>query len=184
MTNTTITLDQPTASGPPAANLRNPGASVVVGIVNVADYQQRNFDTKEPEFWDDGKPKMGKVITGIVVTATDTTCGTDDAAPPAAPGDLVTFWCEKGKHFTWRDAVRAHGAVSPGDVMRWERLEDEPPARRGMHPQKVYKATLRAPEARDGDLPERCVAAYYDAQQRPVVDAPAAAAAPAVGDVF
>jgi hypothetical protein len=35
-----------------------PGASVTGTVVDLAEVQQRNFDTKEPETWDNGDPKM------------------------------------------------------------------------------------------------------------------------------
>lgn len=174
MTNT-IPLDQGTgSSGPPAANLTEPGAEVVVGIVNVGDYQQRDFDSGDLLTWADGKPKMGKVVTGLVVSAKSTICGSeDDGAPPAQPGDLVSFWCEGGRWYTYRDAVKASGGINVGDVMRWKREEDEEPKRKGFNPRKVYSAAIRRPEAKDGDLADRCVAAYHELQNRPTLDAPA-----------
>jgi len=184
----TISLDTATSSGPPAVNLTKPGAWVTVGIVNVADYQQRDFDTREFLTWDDGKPKMGKVVTGLVIDSAHAVTGGDWRADyadgtPLQPGDLITFWCEKGKWFTYKEAVKEAGGVNVGDVMRWDRLEDEPPTKRGAAPQKVNKARIRRPEAKDGDLADRCVAAYHDQASRPALDsapheAPVAAEAP------
>ena len=174
MTNT-ITLDAGTgSSGPPSANLTTPGAKVVVGIVNVDDYQQRDFDSGDLLTWDDGKPKMGKVITGLVVSADNTLAGSDDEGTPAQPGDLVSFWCEGGRFYTYRDAVKEAGGINVGDVMLWTRLDDEPPKKKGFNPRKVYKATIRRPESKDGDLADRCVAAYHDIKSRPTLDTGAA----------
>lgn len=174
---TTIQLDNAgTASGPPAANLTAPGSSIVVGIVNVDDYQQRDFDTGDLLFWDDGKPKMGKVVTGLVVRAEGVTNGTDDDANETQPGDLVSFWCERGKWFTYRDAVKAAGGINVGDVMKWTREADEPPTRKGAYPRKVYAAVIRRPEAKDGDLADRCVAEYHRLRDRPSLDEQAPAA--------
>jgi hypothetical protein len=165
-----ITLDAGTgSSGPPSANLTTPGARVIVGVCNVSDYQQRDFDSGDLLTWDDGKPKMGKVITGLVVSASDTLAGGADGEP-AQPGDLLSFWCEKGKWFTYRDAVKAAGGINVGDVMLWERLDDEPPAKKGAYPMKKYKATIRRPEAKDGDLADRCVAQYHALKERPALD--------------
>ena len=165
-----ITLDAGTgSSGPPSANLTTPGARVIVGVCNVSDYQQRDFDSGDLLTWDDGKPKMGKVITGLVVSASDTLAGGADG-DPAQPGDLLSFWCEKGKWFTYRDAVKAAGGINVGDVMLWERLDDEPPAKKGAYPMKKYKATIRRPEAKDGDLADRCVARYHALKDRPALD--------------
>ena len=54
--------------------------------------------------------------------------------------------------------------------MLWERLDDEPPAKKGAYPMKRYKATIRRPEARDGDLADRCVAQYHALKDRPALD--------------
>jgi hypothetical protein len=62
--------------------------------------------------------------------------------------------------------------------MLWERLDDEPPAKKGAYPMKKYKATIRRPEAKDGDLADRCVAQYHALKDRPALDtAPDAPAA-------
>lgn len=172
-----ITLDAGTgSSGPPSATLTTPGAKVVVGIVNVSDYQQRDYDSGDLLTWDDGKPKMGKVLTGLVVSATDTLAGSETDGSPAQPGDLVSFWCERGRWFTYRDAVKNAGGINVGDVMLWERVEDEPPKKKGAYPMKVYRAVIRRPEAKDGDLADRCVAAYHELKDRPTLDAPTAGA--------
>lgn len=174
---TTITLEQPGTAGPPVAALRAPGAHVIVGIVDVTPYQQRTIEG-DPLTWADGTPKMGKAITGLVVSAHNTARGTENKQPSTTdvqPGDLVRFYAEKGRHYTWKDAVDAHGTVNVGDVMKWERLDDKPPTNRAHNPQKVYKATLRAPKASDGDLVDRCVAAHQALKQRPSLDQPAPA---------
>jgi hypothetical protein len=172
VTNTSdITLDTASSGGPPSPKLNAPGASITVGIVNVDDYQQRDLGSGELLTWDDGKPKMGKVVTGLVITSSDTTVGKDGDERPATAGDLVTLWIEKGKHYTWRDAVKAAGGVKLGDVMLWTRGEDKPATKAGFNPQKVYTARIRRSEAKDGDLAERCFAAYQEAKDRPTFEA-------------
>jgi len=169
------TLDTPTSSGPPSIKFGTIGDSVTVGLVNVDDYQQKNFDTDELLFWNDDpkQPKMGKVVTGLVIANNGGLLGSDDEERPAQPGDLISFWCEGGKHFTWRDAVKAAKGVTQGDVMRWTFTSEEPPKKKGFSPRKVYEAQIRHPEAKDGDIADRCVAAYNESQQRPVLDEPA-----------
>lgn len=156
-------LDAPAQSGPPSAYFPNVGDSIVVGIVNVGEYQQRDYDTNEPKFWPDGGKVMGKVVTGLVVSTTGTTAaGNAKASEPVNPGDLVTFWCEGGKFFTYRDALKAHGPVDVGDVMLWKREDDEAPSNPRHAPRKVYTAKIRKPEAKDGDLVERCTKAHRE----------------------
>lgn len=166
-----ITLDTPTtASGLPAAKFPEVGNSIIVGLVDVTEYQQHNMDGV-PQTWSDGGPKMGKKVTGLVVSADGATVGSEAGDVAAAPGDLVAFYCEKGRHFTWADALKEHGAVEVGDVMLWKFDHEKPATQRGYSPQKVYVAKIRKPEAKDGDLAERCMAARSSLQSRPTIDA-------------
>ena len=174
----TIQLDAATGSSTPSAKFPEPGNSIVVGIVNVNDYQQKNFDTEELLWWDDAhtQPRNGKVVTGLVVSADGVIVDTEDGERSVAPGDLVTFWCEGGKFLAYRDAVKAAKGANVGDVMRWARGDDEEPKRKGFNPRKVYNIAIRRPEAKDGDLADRCVEQYHALKDRPALDeAPAAA---------
>ena len=176
-------LDTPTSSGPPAAYFPTPGDSIVVGIVDVGTYQQRDYDTGELKTWPDGGKVEGKVVTGLVISTTGGTAkGTEKSHEPVTAGDLVTFWCEGGKHFTYKDALKAHGPVSRGDVMLWKRDADKPAASAKHYPQKVYVAKIRAPKPDDGDLVARCEKAARELAATKALDAPVAAAG-AVGDV-
>jgi hypothetical protein len=167
-------LDAPTADGPPPAHFPAVGDSIIVGIVDVGEYQQRDYNTGELLSWPDGAPRMGKVVTGLVVSTSGTTdAGTDSASGPAVPGELVRFFCEGGKHYTYRDAIRASGGVHVGDVMLWKRDEDKAPTNPRHNPAKQYTAKIRRPEAKDGDLADRCERARLELKQRPVLDGPA-----------
>lgn len=177
-----ITLETPKTGGPPAVKFPQVGASVIVGIVNVEEYQQHNIDGVA-QTWSDGSPKLGKRITGLVVKSEGATVGGDSGDIPANPGDLVTFYAEKGKHYTWSDAVKSAGGVDVGDVMLWKFDREEPPSQRGYNPRKVYIAQIRKPKANDGDLADRCVAAYHEQAQRPTVETPAPSAPMTTDDV-
>jgi len=174
-------LDAPASSGPPAAYFPAVGDSIVVGIVDVGEYQQRDYDNNEPKFWPDGGKVMDKVVTGLVVSTTGSTAaGSEKANGPVNPGDLVTFWCEGGKFFTYRDALKASGGVNVGDVMLWKREADEAPSNPRHNPRKVYTARIRRPEAKDGDLVERCTAKRRELhEQRLDQPEPVAASTPA-----
>ena len=168
----TITLDTPTSGGTPSAKFPAPGTWIVCGIVNVNDYQQRNFDTEELLWWDDActQPRNGKVITGLVVSAEGVVVDGENGEQLVGPGDLVSFWCEGGKFLAYRDAVKAAKGANVGDVMRWARSEDEEPKRKGFNPRKVYEIAIRRPEAKDGDLADRCVEQYHALKDRPTLD--------------
>lgn len=165
-----ITLDTPTSSGPPAVKFPAVGTSVVVGLVDVEEYAQHNIDGVA-QTWNDGTPKMGKRIYGLVVSADGAQIGGDTGDAAVAPGTLVTFYAEKGKHFTWADALKEHGNVEVGDVMQWRFDHEKPATQRGYNPQKVYVAQIRGPKADDGDLADRCMAARQTLKERPSIDA-------------
>jgi len=172
-----MSLDTPTSSGPPAAYFPNEGDSIVVGIVDVGTYQQRNYEDDTLAFWPDGGPKEGKVVTGLVMSASgNTAAGSEKNNTPIEIGQLVTFWCEGGKHYTYADALKASGGVDRGDVMQWKRMADEPAKNPKHNPRKVYVAKIRPAEAKDGDIVARCEAAYAEMQTRTAVDAPPAMA--------
>ena len=176
-----ITLDTPASSGPPSVKFDNVGDYVTVGIVNVEEYQQRNYDTGEPEVWSDGNPKMGKRSTGLVIDAGNALVGPKGDTRPVETGELVTFHAEGSRHFTWTEAVKAAGSVEVGDVMKWRLDRTEPASNPRYNDRKVYAAVIRKPKAEDGDLADRCVAAYQEMAKRPSLDAgpqPERAAAP------
>lgn len=173
----TITLDTPTSGGTPSAKFPEPGNSIIVGVVNINDFQQKDMDTDELLWWDDAhtQPRNGKVVTGLVVSADGVVVDTEDGERPVVPGDLVSFWCERGKFIAYRDAVKAAKGANVGDVMRWVRGDDDPPKKKGFNPKKNYDIAIRRPEAKDGDLADRCVAEYHALKDRPALDeAPAA----------
>lgn len=172
----TIQLDSPGSGGIPAAKFPEVGSSVVVGIVNVEDSQRYSMDGK-PQFWDDGNPQLYKRVTGLVVSANGAVTGKDGEERPLEAGELVTFHCHGGRHFTWKEAVDTAGAANVGDVMRWTFTETKPPKQSGFSPQKVYVAQIRRAEANDGDLPARCVQEYQRMQQAPQVQSASAPAA-------
>jgi len=176
-------LDAPPASGPPSAYLPTVGDTIVVGIVDVGLYHQRDYNTNELKYWPNGGKIEGKVITGLVVSATGhTAAGSEKAHAPVEAGELVTFWCEGGKHFTYEDALKEHGPVDRGDVMRWKREDDKPATNPKHNDQKVYVAKIRAPKAEDGDLVARCEKAAKELADTPPLDAPAASSAPVIDE--
>lgn len=150
-------LDTPTGDSPPAAYFPSVGDAIVVGIVDVGEYQQRDYESGDPISWPDGRPKMGKVITGLVVSTSGDTCGGGQRTQvPLSPGDLVTFWAEGGKFLTYQAALKAAGGINVGDVMQWKRTDDKAPSNPRHNPAKTYEAKIRRPTAKDGDLAGRC----------------------------
>lgn len=166
-------LDAPATGGPPQAHFPAVGDSIVVGIVDVKSYHQRDYDTNEPKYWPDGGIVEGKCVIGLVVSTEGTTdAGSEKSSQPVSPGDLVSFYCEGGKWFTYRDAIKEAEGIFVGDVMKWSRAEDKPPNNPRHNPQKVYVAKIRRPKDGDGDLPLRCEAKRRELDDRQLDPAP------------
>lgn len=177
-----MSLDTPTQAGPPSAYFPNVGDSIVVGIVDVATYQQKDYDSGAPLTWPDGNPRIGKVVTGLVVTTSGAVGGGEKNNTPVGPGDLVTFWCEGSKWYTYDAALREAGGVDRGHVMRWARVADKPPTNPRHNPAKQYEAKIRPPKPEDGDLVARCIAAFNERQRTQLDVAPVGASAPIQDD--
>jgi len=117
--------------------------------------------------WDDiesfdGDPWCGKV---------DLVTKENDADRAVVAGDLVSFWIEKGKYYTYRDALVDAGKADCGHVMKWWREADKPKKNPALRAPHTYGAKIRPPEAKDGDLADRCEAAYHEQAKRPALDA-------------
>lgn len=177
-----ITLDTPGTGGPPAVKFGQIGDYVTVGIVNVEEVQSRNYDTGDPEFWDDGKPKMHPRITAIVTGAQGAIVGKDDEERPVEVGELISIYVQGSRIYTWREAKKSHGAIECGDVMRWKFEREDKPRNPRHKPVKVFVADLRKPASKDGDLLERCEAAYYQLRDRVTVDSSGASASAPIGN--
>lgn len=169
-----IALETPGAGGPPAVKFGDIGDYVVVGIVNVEQVQSRDYDSGDLEFWSDGKPKMHPRITGLVVAEQGATTGKEGEEQPIEIGQLISIYAQGSRIYTWRDAVKEHGQIEVGDVLRWKFDRTEAPRnpRFRANPVKVFTAELRKPSGKDGDLLERCEVAYHDKRERIPVDAP------------
>jgi hypothetical protein len=168
-------LDQPSKSGPPALYCPEVGDGAVLGIVDVGNYAQRDYDTGDPKTWPDGSPMMGKVVTGLVVSVIGGACGGGKrASAPIATGDLVTIWCEGGKFLAYNAALKAAGGVDRGDLLRWVRLPDGVPSNPRHNPPQAFEAAIRKATAADGDVVARCHAAFADLNATRVDSAPAA----------
>lgn len=153
-------LDQPN-TGVPAIKFPSIGDEVTVGIVDVQQYQQRTM-AGELKTWDNGDPMMGKRVIGLVVTAKNATMKDNDEDRPVVADDLVAFYCEGSRFFTWKDALKEHGAVSVGDIMDWKFESEEPAKQRGYNPRKVYKAEIHTPSLAEMEIKQKCIDAYHE----------------------
>lgn len=183
-----ITIDQPQdANSTPSAQFHAVGDHIVGGIVNVEEIQSfsREKDgNKTLHWWDQAQtqPKMMKVVTVLVSSASGVTVGGESGDREVEAGDIVTRFISGQRWKAYHEALKGHGPVDVGDVMfdkLTELAKNDNPA---WSPIKVHDIKLRKPEAKDGDLADRCVAAYHELQSRPAVDAAPAPSAPAGDD--
>ena len=157
-----IQLEQPAAPGLPGPKFAEPGGYVDVGIIDVETVQSRDYDTGDPKKWDDGTPVSHPRITGVVLAAQGARTGRDDDERDIAVGETIQIHADGGRIYTWRDAIKEHGPVEVGDVLRWKFDRTEAPRNRMHNPRKVFVAQLRKARGDDGDLVARCEALYHE----------------------
>ena len=147
-----IELTDDTREPTPSLKLPNVGDSAVFHLVDANDVEIRNFDTGLPETYPDGNPKMQKVLTVQLVSASGTAiAGTRDEPITPTPGELYSVWCGASGSWAWRQAVKALRQAegrgpAVGDVIKWELEREEPAKQRGMNPRKVRTFAIRPPK--------------------------------------
>lgn len=170
-----ITLDDGAqAASVPSIQFQKEGDTVVFGVVNVEELQSFSRDKdgeKELHYWDKAQtePKMMKVITGLVITG-DVNKKDGDGEAVVKPGDIVSLWASGQRWTAWHDMVKKLGKIEVGDVVQWKLTELAKNKTPGWSDVKVCSIVGRKPKAEDGDLADRCVAAYHASKDRPAVD--------------
>lgn len=122
--------------------------------------QQTDFDSGDPLFWDDGKPKMQLVVT----------LATDQRDPSNPEDEGTRRLYVKGKmQQAVASAIRKCGAkgLEVGGTLTIAYVGDDEPKKRGMSGAKLYLAEYASP------------AAAFLAQDEPAAQVPAQAAPPA-----
>jgi hypothetical protein len=128
---------------PAAVKFTDPGDFVQGTVLEVVQVQARNFDTGDPEFWDDGSPKL-QLLYGL---------GTVD-------GPVSLYVGSYRMRNAIADACRAAGArgIRRGGVLlvRFTGLGE--PHKKGANPPKEYQAAYDPP-AVDANSPMRAAPA-------------------------
>ena len=130
------------SSSSPSARFEKPGDKIEGVVVGISTLQDRDFSTKEPLTWPDGKPKMMLVLE-LQTQLKDS--DEDDG--------LRSVWCRGNIHTAVKDAVRkaASATKRKGDnalvmngllKLRLDKLE---PSGKGA-PRKIYAAKLEPGE--------------------------------------
>ena len=119
------------SSGAPALKFEKPGDTHEGTITAAEVRQQTKFGTGEPEYWDNGNPKLELVIT------------------LNHQGDLGRIYAKGQMQAAIRDAVTKAGAdgidVSGTATLTIKYLRDEPSKTKGFHPQKIFAAKYTPP---------------------------------------
>lgn len=97
--------------------------------------QQRDFDSGQPKFYDDGNP-MWQIVVAV---QTDQTGDDDDG--------IRAFYLKSQMKKAVQDAVRRAGAgrLDVGGVLQIRYLRDEPNSRGRGKPKKIYEARYQPP---------------------------------------
>ena len=116
-------LDHLIMGAPPAVKFAEIGDTVTGRIVRVFGMQQSNFDTREPEWWDDGSPKIQVVLV----------LDTQD-------GKMSLYLGSKGLREAARDATQeVRAGFRPGGVVAVRYTGDGEPYKKGARPPKQYQ---------------------------------------------
>lgn len=126
-------LDQLIMGAPPAAKFAAIGDILAGKIVRVFATQVTDFDTREPQWWDDGSPKLQVVVV----------------VDSAADGLLSLYAGSRGLRDALREACRdARAGLRPGGTLAVRYVRDGEPFRKGVNPPKIYEAAYDPPDRR------------------------------------
>lgn len=129
------------ASGIASAKFPTVGTVVKGTVLDFRVEQARDFQTRQPKFWDNGDPVKQLVVT-LQTTEHDPDRDADDGARAVyALGNMLN---------AIRDAVRPHGGITQGGTLAVQYVGDGE-AKRGFNPPKLYRAEY-APPARHANL--------------------------------
>lgn len=188
-----IQLEDDRPSAPPTPKYDTVGQEVVIGIANVDKYHQHGYSSELPKFWDGKTPVEltweqarqkgideriveGDRVTGIVVSSDgDVTVSADGDQRPIKVGEVITLWMEGGRWKSWNEArsalrKKSGKGVAVGDLFRWKFADTSPATNPKHNDRKDFEGTLRHPEAKDGDIVDRCEKLYYELRDRPSLD--------------
>lgn len=125
--------------GNPSAKFPTVGTTIGGTVVEAEPVQARNFDSGEPEVWDDGRPKMQ-----IRVTVETDLRDPEDEHDDGKRGIYVKAWGDNFKAL--KAAIRAAGDddVRPGGTFSATYYADGPKPKKGFAP-KLFSYTYTKP---------------------------------------
>lgn len=125
-------IDHLLMGAPPAVKFAEIGDSVAGRITRVYQVQVTDFETRAPQWWEDGSPKMQVVV---ILDVSD------------GAGLQSLYIASKGLREALRDACRDVGrGLRPGGYLAVKYTGDGEPFRKGVNPPKIYDAGYSPPD--------------------------------------
>ena len=132
-------LDQIESQSSKGAKFERPGDRISGIIEKVTANQVRDFNTKQPAFWQDGSPKLQVLVT-INTGVTDPNVEDDDGYRTV----YIKGWGEQRR--AWLDAIRRAGLHKASDIKPGDRFTavftGYGQSSNGMQPPKVMEYTI------------------------------------------
>lgn len=132
-------LDQIESQSSKGAKFERPGDRISGIIEKVTANQVRDFNTKQPAFWQDGSPKLQVLVT-INTGVTDPNVEDDDGYRTV----YIKGWGEQRR--AWLDAIRRAGLHKAADIRPGDRFTavftGYGQSQNGMQPPKVMEYTI------------------------------------------
>ena len=123
-------IDQLVMGAPPAVKFEEPGDTTSGRITRVYQVQVTDFDTREPQWWPDGQPKMQVVVVLDV----------------AGTGLRSLYVASRGLREAVRDACREAGyGLRPDGYLSIRYTGNGEPFKKGVTPPKLYQAAYDPP---------------------------------------
>ena len=124
------------SSGIPSAKFPTIGTTVKGNVTAAEVTQQRDFDSGQPKYWDDGSP-MNQI---------EITISTDERDPDIEDDDGTRKLYVKGQMLkALRSALQATGSksIDPGDMIAVQYASDGEAKKRGFNPPKQYSVQVK-----------------------------------------
>lgn len=149
------------------------GNNALLALVDIDNSRQARNIEGEPLFWDNGDPRMTKIVHAVVLETDGAMLG-DEAA---AAGDEAAIFVEGGTYVEWKRAVEEYGRpLATGMRIRWTYERDEPAKTRGYNARKIRSFKFGEPTAETAAQADR----LYAARKTTVLEtAPATGGVPA-----
>lgn len=120
------------------------GDTAKLALVDIDNSRQARTIDGDPKTWEDGSPKMTKIVHAVILETAGATLGDD----PARPGDTCAIYVEGGTYVEWKKALEEYAKpVATGTRFSWTFERTEPAKTRGYNDRKVRAFRFADPTA-------------------------------------